>query len=278
VIDFGSRDALDAGSYKPLFERIRTEVLPQRQTAADEEQKRNEKALKKDPNARVNHHHANFLKYWWRLSYPRPKLIKQLQSISRYISCGQVTKRPIFEFVSSRIRPNAALIVFPMEDDYSFGILQSLAHWSWFTAKGSTLTERYRYTSDTVFDTFPWPQAPTREQIKAVAEAAVALRALRRETMRKLNYSLRDLYRTLEQPGDNPLRGVHTKLDAAVRAAYGMTDDVDSITLLLELNLACAAKEKAGDKITSPGLPLAPSEQQKFITEDCIQPPKFYGN
>ena len=31
-----------------------------------------------------------------------------------------------------------------------------------------------------------------REQIHAVAEAAVALRVLRRETMRKLNYSLRD--------------------------------------------------------------------------------------
>jgi hypothetical protein len=39
-----------------------------------------------------------------------------------------------------------------------------------------------------------------------VAEAAVALRALRREAMQKLNYSLRDLYRTLEQTGDNPLR------------------------------------------------------------------------
>ena len=43
-------------------------------------------------------------------------------------------------------------------DDYSFGILQSEIHWAWFTAKCSTLTARFRYTSDTVFDTFPWPQ------------------------------------------------------------------------------------------------------------------------
>ncbi len=174
VIDFGSRDVLAAGSYKAVFERVRLAVLPQRERAAAEEEERSGKTLRKNPHARLNHHHANFLKHWWRLSYPRPELIRQLQSVDRYIICGQVTKRPIFEFVSSQIRPNAALIVFPMEDDYSFGILQSPIHWSWLTAKGSTLTERYRYTSDTVFDTFPWPQNPTEKKIRAVAAAAVA--------------------------------------------------------------------------------------------------------
>ena len=273
VIDFGFRDVLEASSYKLVFERVRSEVLPQRQKAADEEQKRNEKALKKDPNARVNHHHANFLKKWWLPSWGRSEMLKPMKPLHRYISCGRVTKRSIFEFISTDIRPNDALMVFPFQDDYSFGILQSGIHWAWFTAKCSTLTERYGYTSDTVFDTFLWPQEPTREQIKAVAEAAVALRALRRDTMRKLNYSLRDLYRTLEQPGENPLREAHTQLDAAVRVAYGMSPDVDPIAFLLELNLACAAKEKAGEKITPPGLPLPSNEQQKFVSQDYIQAP-----
>jgi hypothetical protein len=89
--------------------------------------------------------------------------------------------------------------------------------------------------------------------------------------MRKLNYSLRDLYRTLDQPGDNPLRDVHAKLDAAVRAAYGMPDNADPLAFLLDLNLACATKERAGEKITPPGLPLPPAEHAKFITGDCIQ-------
>src|SRR5207237_2718136 len=129
------------------------------------------------------------------------------------------------------------------------------------------------YTSRTVFDTFPWPQEPRREQIKAVAEAAVALRALRRDTMQKLNCSLRDLYRTLEQPGDNPLRDAHARLDAAVRAAYGMAGGADPLAFLLELNLSCAAKEKAGEKITPPGLPLPEKDHAAFITEDCIQSP-----
>ncbi len=88
---------------------------------------------------------------------------------------------------------------------------------------------------------------------------------LRRETMRKLNYSLRDLYRTLEQPADNFLRGAHARLDAAVRAAYSMPDDADP--------LACAAREKAGERITPPGLPSPPEEHAQFITDDCIRPP-----
>jgi hypothetical protein len=91
--------------------------------------------------------------------------------------------------------------------------------------------------------------------------------------MRKLNYSLRDLYRTLEQAGDNPLRRAHAQLDAAVRAAYGMPTDADPLPFLLELNLPCAAKEKVGEKITAPSLTLRRDEQKAFVSEDCIQAP-----
>ena len=99
-------------------------------------------------------------------------------------------------------------------DDYSFGILQSGLHWAWFTAKCSTLTARFRYTSDTVFDTFPWPQSPTLAQVKAVAEASVSLRALRREIMTANGWSLRDLYRSLETPGTHRLRDAQAALDS----------------------------------------------------------------
>jgi hypothetical protein len=63
----------------------------------------------------------------------------------------------------------------------------------------------FHYTSDTVFDSLPWPQTPTQPQIEAVAKETVALRQLRREVMAKMTWSLRDLYRTLEEPGANPL-------------------------------------------------------------------------
>jgi MmeI, N-terminal domain len=76
------------------------------------------------------------------------------------------------------------------------------------------------------------------------------------------------------KPGHNPLRDAHARLDAAVRAAYGMPADADPLAFLLELNLTCAAKEKAGEKITPPGLPLPPNEHSKFVTNDCIKLPR----
>ena len=88
--------------------------------------------------------------------------------------------------------------------------------------------------------------------------------------MAMLNWSLRDLYRTLDEPGSNPLRDAHAKLDAAVRAAYAMPKDADILAFLLHLNQSCAAKEAAGEKITPPGLPLPEEEHAAFVTSDCI--------
>jgi hypothetical protein len=197
-------------------------------------------------------------------------MIQRISNLPRYIVCGQVTKRPIFEFISVDIRPNAACMVFPFSDDYSFGILQSGIHWLWFTTKCSTLTERFRYTSESVFNTFPWPQKPNRPQIRAVAKAARALRALRRETMDNNGWSLREIYRTLETPGKNPLRDAHAALDAAVRATYGMGEKEDILAFLLKLNLELADKESKGQSITPPGLPSFVSNPAEFVSEDCI--------
>jgi len=264
VIDFEQRDRFQAEKYHEAFPWVRKHVLPDRERKAEEG---------KDAEGKVRPHHRAFLSRWWQLSFGRPEMLSVIKPLSRYLACAYVTKRPIFIFVSSGIRPSNLIQVFGFEDDYSFGVLQSSLHWVWFVTKCGKLKGDFRYSAESVFDTFPWPQAPTREQIKTVADAAAALRALRRETMRQLNYSLRGLYRTLEQPGDNPLRDAHARLDTAVRTAYGMAEDADPLAFLLELNLACAVKEKAGEKLTPPGLQLPAKEQATFVTDDCIQPP-----
>ncbi len=125
--------------------------------------------------------------------------------------------------------------------------------------------------ADTVFDTFPWPQSPTRGQIAEVAAAAVALRALRREVMAAHGWSLRELYRTLDEPGDNPLRTAQARLDTAVRTAYAMSAKTDPLAFLLALNLTLAAKEKAAETIVPPGLPLPEAERASFVTDDCVR-------
>ena len=262
VIDLNRCDDLFAASVHPAaFEIVKARVLPTMQTNAEKERRE----TGKESGPRQTH-----FRRWWKFWRGRLEMLDLIAKLPRYIACGQVTKRPIFDFISPSIHPNAALMAFPFADDYSFGVLQSGIHWSWFIAKCSSLKGDFRYTSDSVFDTFPWPQIPNVKQIAAVAKAAVTLRFLRQETMSKLNYSLRDLYRTLEIPGANPLRDAHAALDDAVRAAYGMPIDADPLAFLLALNFELAAKEKAGEQVTPPGLPLPEEEHAAFVTDDCI--------
>ncbi|MDF0589955.1 DNA methyltransferase [Candidatus Methanocrinis natronophilus] len=292
VVDFQPRDIFSAKKYKNTFEIIERTALPARQYAYNEEKERNEAARANNPKARINRHHEMFYRHWWQLSYGRGELILKLSNINRYIACGQVTKRPIFQFISTCIRPNAALIVFPLDDDYSFGILQSTLHWEWFKARCSTLKGDYRYTSNTVFDSFPWPQwgtlplddsdgmearlrkSPVKIALK-VAKAARELRALRNKIRAENNFSLRELYRTLELPGDNPLRTAHKRLDDTVWEAYyyGLPKSMhkkDELEFLLQLNELCARAEDSGDEIIGPGLPSFCKDEDYFFSEDCI--------
>jgi hypothetical protein len=154
-----------------------------------------------------------------------------------------------------RIRPNDALQVFPYSDDYSFGILQSKLHWLWFVNRCSTLKSDPRYTSNTVFDTFPWPQKPSAKAIKAVAVAAVALRKMRNELRTKHNLSLRELYRSLELPGDHALKAADAALDEAVRKAYGMTAAEDPLAYLFSQCSGCYGRDERRFRIRPPACP-----------------------
>jgi hypothetical protein len=272
VIDFQGLSLLEAQEFPKLFEIVKKKVLPAREKAAGRESARNSKALEKNPDTKVNKHHANFLGKWWQLSYGREDLVSALRKISRYIVCGSVTRRPIFAFVSTSIRPNAALQVFAYEDDYTFGVLQSALHWEWFRARCSTLKSDPRYTSNTVWDSFPWPQNPDEDSIREVANCAVSLRNLRSQLALKYDRSLRDLYRALELPGKSPLRDAHRDLDEAVRKAYGVGSQDDPLHFLLALNLSLSAAEKTGETIRSGGLPEYVKDAKAFVTTDALVP------
>lgn len=272
IIDFRkAKDIFDVSSYKDLYEYIHENVYPIFKKKAEEEKKRNEEVIKINPKARLNHHHVNFFKKWWSLSYPRNELMDIIEDLDRYIACSRVTKRPIFEFISSKINPNDALSVFPMDDDYSFGILQSTIHWEWFVARCSTLTGRYRYTSDTVFDSFPWPQNPTKKQIEEVAKLAKLLRDTRNKYMEEHKYTLRDLYRIMDDTDNNPVSEIQSKLDNAVRNAYGMSRGADILQFLLALNGKIYEKEQNGEKVQGPGLPEIIKEKSMLVSDDCVK-------
>lgn len=271
VLDFTTKDIFEAANYKESFKIISESVLPDREARAKEQEEKNNEILEKNPKAKVNKHHINFYNSWWKLSYGREDMLKTISTLKRYIATPQVSKRQIFEFISTDINPNAALMVFPLEDDYSFGVITSSYHWEWWKAKCSTLKGDYRYTTNTVWDTFPFPQKPTIEEIKKVSKASKKLRDKRNEVMEKYNYSLRDLYRLIEQHGKNPIKDLHNELDEAVRVAYGFAKKKDVLQQLLDLNLKVADHESKGEKIQAPGLPDWIEDKTEFITSDCVR-------
>ena len=112
----------------------------------------------------------------------RENMLKRIAPLKKYIACARVSARPIFEFVPANVHASVVVMVFAFEDDYSFGIIQSSAHIEWYRAKCSTMKADPRYTTSSVWDTFPWPQKPTKKQVEAVAHAArnCARRAPRR--------------------------------------------------------------------------------------------------
>lgn len=261
LLDFGQRTIIQAQSFGAAFDHVRDSVLPYRQQEAEKG---------KDKNDKMRPHHKAFLDRWWQLSWGRADMLAQLALLSRYLVCSRVTKRPIFAFVSSSVRPGDALQVFAFADDYSFGILQSSAHWHWFVAKCSKLKSDFRYTPESVFNTFPWPQTPTIVQIDAIAKAGKEIRQIRSESLKDLDGGLRVLYRTLDLPGKNPLRDAHAALDKAVLDAYGFSQKDDLLQKLLNLNRNVMEKITAGVAITAPGIPSSYPNPAKLVTTDCL--------
>ncbi len=258
VIDFQTRTILEATAFAEPFAWVQREVLPHVQALANAEQIKSGKPTGQD---------QNWLQTWWQHFRPRPELIGKIGDLPRYLVCSRVTKRPIFAFVASSIRPGDALSVFTFADDYSFGILQSSAHWQWFVAKCSKLKSDFRYTPESVFNTFPWPQAPSEKQIDAIAAAGREIRRIRAEALQTLTGGLRALYRTLDLPGKNPLRDAHAALDKAVLAAYGFSAKADLLQQLLDLNCAVA---KVGAGGTAPGIPATCPEPARLLSADCL--------
>ncbi len=201
VIDFGDTSIESAQKCKSLFKHLKINVLPKRKLAAEDEQRRNEEALQIDPNATIRNDHEGAFSRWWQLFRPRLELIGKIEKLNRYIVSGRVTTNSVFEFVSSEIRPGDSVIAYVLEDDYSFGILQSDSHKKWIDAKAGTLATAIRNTPNSVFKTFPWPQSPKSNEVQKIAEAAINFRKIRRNVLTENEMSFRDLAKILSLPG-----------------------------------------------------------------------------
>ena len=270
IIDFQRRAITEAMFFAEPFEHIKSNVLPQMERIDAKEASR---GIEDSLYERIQKRQlVPRLKNWWQLRRCVPDTVSKLSKAPRYIACSMVTKRPVFVFLQGNIRPSNLVQSFALPDDYSFGLLQSSAHWIWFVEKCSKLKSDFRYTPESVFDTFPWPQDPSAKAIEAVATAGREVRRIREEALQHLKGGLRALYRTLELPGANPLKDAHAALDAAVLSAYGFDPKDDLLAQLLDLNQSVATKITAGQPVTAPGLPPIITNPTPYITSDCIKP------
>jgi len=112
---------------------------------------------------------------------------------------------------------------------YHFGVLQSKVHMIWTKAICGYKDFRPRYSTDVVFNNFPWPDVSQKdkETIEASAKKILEMRK------KYLNSSLADLYDVATMPDD--LKKAHLDNDKAVMKAYGfagMTDEEVTKALL----------------------------------------------
>jgi N-6 DNA Methylase len=248
VIDIGEDDAIKAETSAPAaFTHLRDTVLPVRQERADNEQSRNQEVTSRSGKAKINLHHSKFLARWWQLSYRRADMVSAISKLDRYIALTILAswERPsVYAFIDPGIRPSALLQVFAFDDDYSFGVLQSGIHRLWFEKRCSHMKVDPRYTPDTVFDSFPWPQAPSERQVEQVTASVADILQLRQRYLEE-GLTLGMQYDTLRRPGNNKLRDAHARLDSAVKDAYGFKEDEDPLAQLLALNQDIAGDSAA---------------------------------
>jgi len=92
IIDFAQRDQFAARQYGPTFEHVKTHVMPEVIAKAEAE---------KIASGKESTRWTRMAQRWWQFRDYQPGTMAALASIPRYISCARVTKRPIFEFISS---------------------------------------------------------------------------------------------------------------------------------------------------------------------------------
>jgi hypothetical protein len=255
VIDIADTDSMVAAATAPAaYEHVKARVLLDREELVRKEAKRNKELYEADPNTKLLWERRDFMVKWWHLWRRREDMLDAIRGLKRYIVLSRVavwTRPSIYAFVAPDVHPGDALTVFAFEDDYSFGILHSSYHRAYFEERCSKMRVDLRYTSRTVFDTYPWPQAPTDEAVGMVVDVVKRLVKLRDDRL-AAGISLEAQYKSLRDPGRNELRTLQEELDKAVAVAYGFGDD-DVLAQLLALNQSIAKQESDG--LTEPRRP-----------------------
>ncbi len=179
--------------------------------------------------------------------------IRQPEGRYLLVPCHSSERREIIPigFLGPEVIVGNANLCMPDATLFHFGVMTSRMHMVWVKKVCGRLESRYRYTSQIVYNNFPWPDLPSdappgsaahkaKAAIEAAAQAVLDTRAEFQQGDQPS--SLADLYDPLTMPP--ALHKAHQKLDAAVDAAYALAatggkkswkTDAERVAFLFEL-------------------------------------------
>jgi SAM-dependent methyltransferase len=233
IIDFSDMPLEDASDYKLPLQHVKAYVKPERE--------QNREAVMREK--------------WWRFKRTNAAMRKAIAPLSCYFAVPEVSKWAIFVPCPLDWLPGNKTKAVASDDFYIFGILTSNTHRTWMHAQKSTLKADIAYTHNTCFETFPFPQSPSKKLIDKIRTAAQDLHKYRTEQMEKKQWGITQLYNQFFHEPSSQLFKLHAKLDQLVMQAYGFNSDDDILAKLLELNLELAEKEKRGEVVVGPWSP-----------------------
>lgn len=230
TIDFGKLPLEEAAKYPAALDIVRQKVKPVRDT----------------------NNRAAYRKYWWQFAEARREMRSAVSGLKRYVAGTRHGKRLLVVWCQPWTLASDATSTYAFEDDYAMGVLTSSAHGAWAWARGSTIKGDLRYTSSSVFMTFPWPHPVSDGQRDRIGEAVRNIIERRQEICAKSGRGLTNLYNMVEEGAYQDLKALHRKLDEAVAEAYGWPkamahDDDELVQRLLKLNREISAGKRTYD-------------------------------
>jgi hypothetical protein len=145
--------------------------------------------------------------------------------MERVLVTARVSPSSAVEWVGTNFVINEKIVVFPIETDSFFSLLQSSLHWEWARQYTSTLGAiTLNYSPSDCFETFPLPTSTAN--LEQIGEKYYTHR---QKIMLTRQEGLTKTYNRFHNPDEtNPdieqLRTLHIEMDNAVATAYSWED------------------------------------------------------
>ncbi len=209
------KDEGDLQEWPALAELARTYVKPVREK------------LGNNPN------NTPLKRRWWAYQAHRPELYERLSVMRRVLAIARVSQTCAFSFLDPRQVFSEKVVLFALESDASFTVLQSRVHESWARFLNATLKDDMQYAASDCFQTYPFPKDfETDSKLEAVGKEYYEFRAA---LMVKNDEGLTKTYNRFHDPDERSpdilqLRQLHADMDRAVLLAYGWQDLAERAT------------------------------------------------